>query len=176
MPTLINTTYYNLVNNILLNPTHINVYLDYLIKSYFNNTGFTFNRKNLMLRIQLITAENNGILPYFGDDTGLTFNSYRFSCDIGTTNTLYDLVYYVDYLLWYNFINKAEYRTLKRVLLANAYKVRDLVAEKIKTTYIDNYLLPPISRKIAINKIRRNAIYNLGLGLKLAVREYSKDF
>ena len=31
-------------------------------------------------------------------------------------------------------------------------------------------------RRIALNKIKRNAIYNNGLGLKLAVREYSKDF
>jgi hypothetical protein len=31
-------------------------------------------------------------------------------------------------------------------------------------------------RRIAINKIKRNAIYNNGLGLKLAVKAYSKDF
>ena len=33
-----------------------------------------------------------------------------------------------------------------------------------------------VSKKIAIDKIKRNAIYNKGLGLKLAVKEYSKDF
>jgi hypothetical protein len=33
-----------------------------------------------------------------------------------------------------------------------------------------------VIRKIAISKIKRNALYNNGLGLKLAVREYSKDF
>ena len=32
------------------------------------------------------------------------------------------------------------------------------------------------SRRIAINKIKRNAIYNNGLGLKLAVKAFSKDF
>jgi len=31
-------------------------------------------------------------------------------------------------------------------------------------------------RRIALSKIKRNALYNNGLGLKLAVREYSKDF
>jgi hypothetical protein len=36
--------------------------------------------------------------------------------------------------------------------------------------------LEKVIRKIAISKIKRNAIYNNGLGLKLAVREYSKDF
>ena len=33
-----------------------------------------------------------------------------------------------------------------------------------------------VSKNIAIHKIKRNAIYNNGLGLKLAVREYGKDF
>lgn len=33
-----------------------------------------------------------------------------------------------------------------------------------------------VEKKIAINKIKRNRIYNMGLGLKLAVKEYSKDF
>jgi hypothetical protein len=33
-----------------------------------------------------------------------------------------------------------------------------------------------VSRNIAINKIKRNRIYNDGLGLKLAVKAYSKDF
>jgi hypothetical protein len=33
-----------------------------------------------------------------------------------------------------------------------------------------------VIRKIAISKIKRNALYNNGLGLKLAVRAYSKDF
>jgi hypothetical protein len=34
----------------------------------------------------------------------------------------------------------------------------------------------PKARTIAINKIRRNSIYNLGLGLKIAKKQYSKDF
>jgi len=33
-----------------------------------------------------------------------------------------------------------------------------------------------VIRKIAISKIKRNALYNTGLGLKLAVKAYSKDF
>jgi hypothetical protein len=36
--------------------------------------------------------------------------------------------------------------------------------------------LEKVIRKIAISKIKRNALYNNGLGLKLAVRAYSKDF
>jgi hypothetical protein len=34
----------------------------------------------------------------------------------------------------------------------------------------------PEAKKIAINKIKRNSIYNLGLGLKIAKKQYSKDF
>jgi len=34
----------------------------------------------------------------------------------------------------------------------------------------------PTAKKIAINKIKRNSIYNLGLGLKIAKKQYSKDF
>jgi hypothetical protein len=33
-----------------------------------------------------------------------------------------------------------------------------------------------VSRNIAVNKIKRNRLYNLGLGLKLAVKAYSKEF
>jgi hypothetical protein len=32
------------------------------------------------------------------------------------------------------------------------------------------------SKEIAINKIKRNSIYNLGLGLKISQKQYSKDF
>ena len=33
-----------------------------------------------------------------------------------------------------------------------------------------------VIRKLAISKIKRNKIYNLGLGLKLAIKAYNKDF
>lgn len=33
-----------------------------------------------------------------------------------------------------------------------------------------------VEEKIAVDKIKRNAIYNMGLGLKLAVKAYSKEF
>jgi len=33
-----------------------------------------------------------------------------------------------------------------------------------------------VEKKIAISKIKRNAIYNNGLGLKLAIKAYSNDF
>jgi hypothetical protein len=177
MPTLINATYYNLVNNILLSRRHIKVYLNYLIKSNFNNTNtITYNPKNVMVMIDLNIRSNNGILPYLSPNTGSTFNAINFNIDIGTNRTLYDLVYYLRYLLYYDYINKAQFNTLKRVLLRNTYNVRHLIAEKMRITYITKYIMPPISKNIAINKIKRNAIYNHGLGLKLAVREYSKDF
>jgi hypothetical protein len=33
-----------------------------------------------------------------------------------------------------------------------------------------------VEEKIAVDKIKRNAIYNTGLGLKLAIKAYNKDF
>lgn len=33
-----------------------------------------------------------------------------------------------------------------------------------------------VEEKIAVDKIKRNRIYNMGLGLKLAVKAYSKEF
>jgi hypothetical protein len=39
-----------------------------------------------------------------------------------------------------------------------------------------NYKVIKVSKYNAISKIKRNAIYNTGLGLKLAVKAFSKDF
>jgi hypothetical protein len=44
------------------------------------------------------------------------------------------------------------------------------------TQKLEKERIEKVIRKIAISKIKRNALYNNGLGLKLAVRAYSKDF
>ena len=72
---------------------------------------------------------------------------------------------------------------IKAYMYYNAYR---LVEDREEDTYLkvisilkkidyDKRFLSK-AKKIAIDKIKRNAIYNTGLGLKLAVREYSKDF
>ena len=55
----------------------------------------------------------------------------------------------------------------------------DELLNKIVELYKEEELeenLIRVSRNNAISKIKRNAIYNKGLGLKLAVKAFSKDF
>ena len=94
-----------------------------------------------------------------------------------------------------------EHKLLTKLVKNNTYKIYDMFSSVMCDIYFDKYIISSVSRaiairkfnrilpilyynryikpvitKIAINKIKRNAIYNHGLGLKLAVREYSKDF
>jgi len=72
---------------------------------------------------------------------------------------------------------------IKAYMYYNAYR---LVEDREEDTYLkvisilkkidyDKRFLSK-AKKIAIDKIKRNSIYNTGLGLKLAVKAYSKDF
>jgi uncharacterized sporulation protein YeaH/YhbH (DUF444 family) len=67
-----------------------------------------------------------------------------------------------------------------RVMLKKLYKKLNLKEVEWKIKHNRELLMAikkrVTERRIALNKIKRNAIYNNGLGLKLAVREYSKDF
>jgi hypothetical protein len=71
---------------------------------------------------------------------------------------------------------KADYATLYRAVKNNSYNIRNILIEKINAIYMWDYIIEPVARVIAINKIKRNRLYNLGLGLKLAIKEYSKEF
>jgi hypothetical protein len=56
---------------------------------------------------------------------------------------------------------------------------QDELLDKLVILYEEEELEQKIiefTRRNAINKIKRNAIYNNGLGLKLAIKAYSKDF
>ena len=66
-----------------------------------------------------------------------------------------------------------------RLELKTAYKNLETIKGRIAIILeriIDKRIDEGILERIAINKIKRSSIYNHGLGLKLAVREYSKDF
>ena len=69
---------------------------------------------------------------------------------------------------------------LNRLMLKKLYKKLNLKEVEWKIKHNKELLMAikkrVTERRIALNKIKRNAIYNNGLGLKLAVREYSKDF
>jgi hypothetical protein len=72
---------------------------------------------------------------------------------------------------------------IKAYMYYNAYR---LVEDRDEDTYLQvisilrkidfNKRFLPQAKKIAIDKIKRNAIYNTGLGLKLAVKAFNKDF
>ena len=151
MPRLfINAPYYNLVNNILLNPIYIKAYLGYLILSEF--------------KVDTI---------FMDDPTPKIFNANNLKFDT-MKHSLYNLYYYLMYLDIS--LTNAERKTLFKVISNNNYKVKDLLYKKIADVYFTEYILIPISKKLAINKIKRNRIYNLGLGLKLSIKAFNKDF
>jgi hypothetical protein len=65
---------------------------------------------------------------------------------------------------------KISMRKIEELFDKNALGIQDELIRKFKEVRDEPY------KHLAIQKIKRNAIYNNGLGLKLAVREYSKDF
>ena len=62
------------------------------------------------------------------------------------------------------------FHTIINLFTENIYGIQDELIRMFKEVRDEPY------KQLAIQKIKRNAIYNNGLGLKLAVREYSKDF
>jgi len=79
-----------------------------------------------------------------------------------------------EYLYFVMYSGRAEgkisMRFLEKLFDKNALGIQDELIRKFKEVRDEPY------KHLAIQKIKRNAIYNNGLGLKLAVREYSKDF
>lgn len=53
------------------------------------------------------------------------------------------------------------------------YKDAKRIYDKLLDTIIEIYA-PVMSRKLAIDKIKRNKIYNLGLGLKLSIKKFNE--
>lgn len=102
---------------------------------------------------------------------------------------LFPITYYsdTDYVSWETisrlFCEDKWDELIKHYMYYRAYNIID---DKEGTTYLKiEYILQKIdfnrrflndAKKIAIDKIRRNSIYNFGLGLKIATRQYTKDF
>ena len=151
MPTAFkNAKYYNLVKTKLLNPININKYIGCVVDNNF--------------RVDT---------TFMADPTPNVFNPNNFCID-KMRHTIYNLNNYIRLKIITN--TKADYNTLYRVLSNNTYKIMDMLISVLTNAYFINYVVMPISKKIAIDKIKRNKIYNMGLGLKLAVKAFSKDF
>jgi hypothetical protein len=56
-----------------------------------------------------------------------------------------------------------------RSFIKNGKKMYDNLIDEIIKSYVQE-----MSRRIAINKIKRNKIYNLGLGLKLSIKSFQQ--
>ena len=153
--------YYNLVNTKLLDPYIVNKYTEeILIKGH--------------LRVL-------HLIGFIDDDRPIRLDANRFIVGNSweTNRRLYNLTFYLEWL-YDNFnLNREEFDTLFKVLRNNNYKVGDILINAFinaENTYFINNVVIPSSRKIAINKIKRNAIYNNGLGLKLAIKAFKEDF
>ena len=151
-----NAKYYNLVNNTLLDP--------YLVKKYTEEVLITDNLKVLYL------------IGFIDDKRPNRLNANHFYLD-NKSKSIYNLNFYLDWLGMN--LSWAEYNILFKVLSKNTYKIRDLLINAFinaENTYFITNIVNPISRKLALDKIKRNSIYNLGLGLKLSIKAFKEDF
>jgi hypothetical protein len=188
-PKFINAKYYNLVNNIVLNPNNIKKYFNFNeIKGHFINVE---NTENITFNLSPLLASTR-----FGgggefDYQQIVYNKnkeaiYKLFNNISMRKMANWILMYFDSLhnrYSYNkhknkiiLITWEEYLLLTKIMTKNTYKIRDMLIRAISYAYFTEYIAPPIIKAIAISKIKRNAIYNKGLGLKLAIKAYSKDF
>ena len=88
--------------------------------------------------------------------------------DLNHNNNVYN------YLNFVIFSGRAEctrpLHTIINLFTENILGIQDELIRMFKEVRDEPY------KQLAIQKIKRNAIYNKGLGLKLAVREYEKEF
>ena len=112
--------------------------------------------------------------PY--TDPDLLFDPYGHGDGLGYIN---DFTFTIaeELNISYTEVKKVLYN---RLYIKKLYNKLNLLEVKYKITNNTDLLNAIrrriVSRRIAINKIKRNKIYNLGLGLKLAVKAYSKEF
>ena len=155
MPTAFkNAKYYMLVNNILLD--------EWLVEKYSKEV--------------LISKKVLHLIGYIDDERPNRLNAKYFYIS-KDNKSIYNLNFYLDWLDMN--LNTAEYNTLYKVLSNNTYKVRDLLINafiNFENNYFINNIVNPVSKKLALDKIKRNSIYNLGLGLKLSIKAFKDDF
>jgi hypothetical protein len=75
----------------------------------------------------------------------------------------------VNFFIYFMISNVYSIHGNNRFFLQSGKKIYDNLIDEIIKRYA-----PEMSRRIAINKIKRNKIYNLGLGLKLSIRSFQE--
>ena len=88
--------------------------------------------------------------------------------DLSHNNNVYN---YLNFVIYSGLAEgHIPFHTKINLFTENIYGIQDELIRMFKEVRDEPY------KQLAIQKIKRNALYNNGLGLKLAVREYSKDF
>jgi len=139
---------YNLYKYEIMNE----IYGDNLKEQFFNNT--------INVLVNGITdADKHNIVKYL---IGQSVKSY---CDISRDNINQD--YYEDN--WKNLICSYVYLKVRNMIFDDEDWLQYSIIDRIHD-YIRDKLKERTITNIAINKIKRNEIFNLGLGLKLSIR------
>jgi hypothetical protein len=135
------------VNNIILNPKYIREYLDANCK-YLDKTP-------------------EGIKNFY------YINNYK---GRGIGDIFYNLYCYIALRITIDRPNhtEKEYGRIKTIFARYDKGATNELLKLVRKIALEDYWLP--FRRIAINKIKRNAIYNNGLGLKLAIKAFKEDF
>ena len=189
MPTAFkNAKYYNLVKDTLLNPKLLTKYAREIEPCYLTITEnpelLTFNLSPLEIQSKCNShgyrwvcktqhfVYNKNKADFWGVWNRIEGHSHNI-----IENKINDYVI----SLWYNkhlekYGDYDQVKLINKLLKNNTYNIRDMLNKAMCDAYFNKYIAPSVIKAIAINKIKRNAIYNNGLGLKLAVKEYSKEF
>jgi hypothetical protein len=128
------------------------LYGDHIKEQFFNNT--------IKLLVEDITDTDKHIILQF-----LIIESRLGFTNLDVDEILYD---YVDNK-WKGLICSYIYLKVHNMILNEEHNLHDGIIKKIEECICDK-LREKIITNIAINKIKRNKIFNLGLGLKLSIR------
>jgi hypothetical protein len=135
----------------------------------YKQDAFKDKLKNDMVRYVIDTHKIASYIKRYinRSEPRLWFSPDRYNTILPLTPNYNNVWYYLTTLYG---TNNRIIKFIEKDFNKNTYGILDELIRLFKE------LIDAPFKNIAINKIKRNAIYNHGLGLKLAVREYSKDF
>ena len=135
----------------------------------YKQDAFKDTKKNTMVRYIMDTDNIKYYIKKFINRTDQRLYYLPLRLDtILPIKPNYNNVWY--YLTMLYGTNSKDIKFIEKDFTKNTYSILDELIRLFKEV-IDAPL-----KKIAIDKIKRNRIYNTGLGLKLAVKAFSKDF
>jgi hypothetical protein len=135
----------------------------------FVKDGFKDKNKNEALRSVLDPKKINAYINKYYDrnETRIYYAPNPNKGMLIERKNFNNIWFYIDYLYYIDGIDKP---TLLKIFKNNTYGITDELIRMFKE------IIDAPFKHLAIQKIKRNAIYNNGLGLKLAIKAYNKDF